>query len=90
MQLRCIEAAEWAGGLLFRLRFADGLAGVVDLAPELPAGSYAADTVASAPGAVCIAEHGRALVWTDPEGEEVDIDAETLRGLLAARRRAAE
>jgi len=90
MALQRIEAVEWAGALLFRLRFSDGLAGIVDLAAELPAGSYAGNTVASAPAAVRIAERGRALVWTDPDGEDVDIDAETLWGLLAARSEAAE
>ncbi len=90
MQLQRIDAVEWAGGLLFRLRFADGVAGIVDLAAELPAGTYAGDAVAADPAAVRVAERGRALFWTDPNGEEVDIDAETLRGLLEARREAAE
>jgi hypothetical protein len=90
MPLQRIEAVEWVGGLLFRLRFADGVAGVVDLARELPAVTYASDTVAGDPAAVRVAERGRALVWKDGDGEEVDIDAETLRGLLTARRAAAE
>jgi hypothetical protein len=90
MQLQRIEAVEWAGRLLFRLRFADGMVGVVDLAAELPAGTYAGDAVAADPAAVRVAERGRALVWRDRDGEEVDIDAETLRGLLGARREAAE
>jgi hypothetical protein len=90
MQLQRIEAVEWGGGLLFRLHFADGLFGAIDLARELPAGSYAGNIVATAPGGVRIADRGRALVWTDAAGEEVDIDAETLHALLVARREAAE
>jgi hypothetical protein len=68
MALQRIDAVEWAGTLLFRLRFAGGMTGIVSLAPELPTGSYAGKTVAAAPAAVRIAQRGRALAWTDRDG----------------------
>ncbi len=85
-----IGAVAWAGGLPFKLRFADGVAGIVGLAAELPAGTYAADAVAADPAAVRVAERGRALAWTSSDGDEVDIGAETPWRFFEARREAAE
>lgn len=90
IKLQSIDAAEWTGGLSFRLRFADGWAGVADLAAEPPPASHAARVIAATASSMRVVARGRALVWTDADGEEVDIDAETLRGLRAAERAAAE
>lgn len=77
-----IEAAEWLGALRFRLRFADGAAGVVDLAPELGDEPGVLSVIRDRPGDVAVAQRGRALLWLTDAGDEVDLDADALRLLL--------
>ena len=89
MELQHIEAAEWIGALRFRLRFADGAEGIVDLAPELGDDPGVLAVIRDRPEGFAIAPHGRALVWRDDAGEDVDMDADTLRLLCKPRRRAA-
>ena len=85
-----IEAAEWLGGLRFRLRFVDGAAGTVDLAPELGDDPGMLSVIRDRPADVTVAQHGRALLWLTEAGDEVDLDADALRMLLRAERAAAE
>lgn len=85
-----IEAAEWVGALRFRLRFADGAAGVVDLAPELGDEPGVLSVIRDRPADVAVAQRGRALLWVTEAGDEVDLDADALRLLLRAEQAAAE
>ena len=77
-----IEAAEWIGNVCFRLRFADGTAGVVDLAPELGDDPGVLSIIRDRPADVTVAQGGRALLWLTDAGDEVDLDADALRLLL--------
>lgn len=85
-----IEAAEWIGGVRFRLRFADGAAGVVDLAPELGDDPGVLSVVRDRPADAVVAQGGRALLWLGDNGAEIDLDADALRLLLRAEQAAAE
>lgn len=85
-----IERAEWIGALRFRLRFADGAAGVVDLAPELGDDPGVLAVIRDRPADVAVAQGGRALLWLDDAGNEIDLDADALRLSLQAERDAAE
>jgi hypothetical protein len=90
MELAQIEAVEWIGGERFRLHFADGVTGIVDLGPELGDDPGALAVVREKPGSVTVAPRGRALVWPDPNGEEVDLCADALRRMMEPARAAAE
>lgn len=90
IDLARIETAEWLAGLRFRLRLADGFDGVVDLAPELGLEPGALAPIHDDPAGFAIALRGRALVWCDAAGEEVDLCADMLRGLAREARAAAE
>ena len=90
MELQRIEAAEWVGALRFRLHLADGAVGVVDLAPELGEDPGVLAVIRDRPESFAIAPHGRALVWRDDAGEEVDLCADALRLDMEARQAAAE
>lgn len=85
-----IEAAEWVGDLRFRLRFADGAAGIVDLAPELGDDPGMLSVIRERPADVTVAQRGRALLWLTDAGEEVDLCADALRMQLQAEQAAAE
>jgi len=85
-----IETAEWIGGVRFRLCFADGAAGVVDLAPELGSDPGVLSVIRDRPADVTVAQGGRALLWLTDAGNEVDLDADALRLLLRAEQAAAE
>jgi len=87
MELSRIASLEVIPGSQLRLRFADGAEGIVDLAPLVATGGVFA-TLAAAPPAVV--EGGRAIAWRDPDGEEADMDADTLRRMLRPLRAAAE
>lgn len=89
MELQHIEAAEWVDALRYRLRFADGTAGIVDLAPELGNDPGVLAVIRDRPESFTVARRGRALVWRDDAGEDVDMDADTLHRLCEPRRRAA-
>lgn len=89
MELQHIEAAEWMGALRFRLRFADGAVGIVDLAPELGGDPGVLVVIRDRPESFAIAPHGRALVWRDDAGEDVDLCADALRLDMEAGRQAA-
>jgi hypothetical protein len=90
MDLAHIVSAEWIGALRFRLRFADGAEGVVDLAPELGPEPGVLSVIRDHPEAVAVAPRGRALVWRDAEGEDVDLCADALRQMIEKGRAAAE
>lgn len=83
--MEVIPAGPGAGPRL-RLRFADGVAGVADLAPLVAMGGVFA-ALAIAPDT--LAPGGRAVVWRDQDGEEADMDANTLRRMIVAERAAA-
>ena len=88
-QFQRIEAAEWIGNVRFRLRFADGTAGVVDLVPELGDEPGVLSIIRDRPADVEVAQGGRALLWLTDGGDEVDLDANALRLLLRAEQAAA-
>lgn len=90
MELQHIEAAEWIGALRFRLRFADGAVGIVDLAPELGDDPGVLAVIRDRPEGFTIAPYGRALVWRDDQGDDVDLCADALRLGMEARAAAAE
>lgn len=85
-----IEVAEWIGALRFRLRYDDGAAGVVDLAPEVGDEPGMLAVIRDRPGDVTVAPRGRALLWLTDSGAEVDLCADALRLLLHADQAAAE
>jgi len=62
-----------------RLVWGDGSESTVDLAPILAKGGvFAFLTDPTAFNAVAVSEHGRTLVWRDPEGDEIDLCADAL------------
>ena len=85
-----IETAEWVGGVRFRLRFADGATGAVDLAPEIGDDPGVPSFIQDRPADVMVAQDGRALLWLTDAGDEVDLDADALQLSLQAERAAAE
>ena len=84
-----IRSAEWIGGVRLRLHFIDGEAGVVDLAPELGDDPGVLSIIRDQPGDVAVSQGGRALLWLDAAGEEIDLDADALRLRLRAEQAAA-
>lgn len=90
MDLAHIVAAECVGGLRLRLSFADGAEGVVDLAPELGEEPGALAVIRDTPAAFTIAPRGRALVWRDAEGNDIDLCADALRRMIQPAQAAAE
>jgi hypothetical protein len=70
-----------------RLRFSDGADGIVDLAPLTARGPVFASL---ATATVRLSDDGRSIAWLDPDGDEADMDADTLRQMLAPARAAAE
>jgi len=89
-QFQRIETAEWVGHVRFRLQFADGAVGVVDLAAELGDEPGVLSVIQDRPADVTVAQDGRALLWLTDAGDEVDLDADALRLLLRAEQAAAE
>ncbi len=90
MTLNRIVAAEMLPGLCLRLQFADGFAGIAALADTVRIGGVLG-AIGDHPESFRIVEGGRAVVWTDADGDEIDLCADALR-LLAegAAVRAAE
>jgi hypothetical protein len=87
MELAHIDSLELLPGPALRLRFADGVTGVVDLASLMQRGGVFASLGRAAPR---LTEQGRAIAWDDPDGEEADMDADTLRRMITPARAAAE
>jgi hypothetical protein len=87
MELARIVTMEALPGPRLRLRFADGVEGVADLAPLVARGGVFAGLAGGAP---TLAEGGRAIAWRDHDGDEADMDADTLRQMIGAARAAAE
>jgi hypothetical protein len=87
MELARIVALELLPGPALRLRFADGADGIADLASLVQHGGVFASLGQATPRLI---EHGRAVAWDDPDGEEADMDADTLRRMIAPVRAAAE
>lgn len=87
MQLTRIESMEALPGTRLRLRFSDGVQGIADLAGLVAAGGVFATLAVQAPRVV---QDGRAIAWLDADGEEADMDADTLRRMIEAARAAAE
>lgn len=86
MNLARIVALAPVGSEAVHLRFADGATGTLDLADLRSRGGVFATLT---PEGLTIAQDGRAVVWTDPDGDEADIDADTLRRTVADDRAAA-
>lgn len=73
-----ITSADMLPGYRLRLRFADGVEGVVDFSALVARGGvYAA--IAAAPDAVRIGARGRSVEWPAGDGEVVDFCADALR-----------
>ena len=89
-QFQRIRTAEWVGAQRFRLRFTDGAAGIMDLAPELGDDPGMLAVIRDRPADVTVAQGGRALLWIDDGGNEVDLCADALRLQLQAEQEAAE
>lgn len=90
MELACTAAVDVIpAGPRLRLRFANGATGVADLAPLVVMGGVFA-ALATAPETLALAPGGRAVVWRDADGEEADMDADTLRRKIVAERAAAK
>jgi hypothetical protein len=89
MELHTIAAADALPGQRLRLTFADGFQGVVDLAAIAARGGVLS-VLATDPGGFAVSEHGRALVWVDADGDEVDLCADALRQMAEEQRQAAE
>lgn len=87
MELARIVAMDALPDARVRLRFADGVEGVADLAPLVAKGGVFATL---SDGALAVARDGRAVMWRDPDGDEADMDADTLRRLIVPARAAAE
>ncbi len=81
MKLNRITFAEVLPGLRLRMRFADGFTGTAPLADTVRIGGALA-TVRDNPNRFSVAPGGRAVVWIDAAGDEVDLCADALR-LLA-------
>lgn len=84
-----ITGAEALPGYRLRLRYADGAAGVVDMADTVAKGGVFAALAGSRFGTFRLTQGGRAICWLDNAGEEVDFDADALR-LDSAGQAAAE
>jgi hypothetical protein len=89
MQMQTITAAAVLPGQRLRLTFADGFQGIVDLAAIAARGGVLS-VLATDPGGFTVAAHGRALVWHDADGDEVDLCADALRQMAEEQRQAAE
>jgi hypothetical protein len=89
MDMHTIKTAEALPGHRLRLTFEDGFHGVVDLA-AIAAHGGVLSVLATDPGGFAVSEHGRALVWVDADGDEVDLCADALRQMVAEQREAAE
>ncbi|QYU70161.1 DUF2442 domain-containing protein [Leptolyngbya sp. 15MV] len=87
MNVARIASLETLPGPQLRLRFADAATGLVDLARLAERGGVFAALQTRAPR---IVENGRAIAWDDPDGQEADMDADTLRRLIEHVRAAAE
>ncbi len=89
MDMHTIKTAEALPGHRVRLTFEDGFQGVVDLA-AIAARGGALSVLATDPGGFAVSEHGRALVWIDADGDEVDLCTDALRQMAEEQREAAE
>lgn len=69
------------------LRFADGAAGLIELAPIVARGGVFSTLTTNGPAVIL---NGRAISWRDPDGDEADMDADTLRRMITPARAAAE
>jgi hypothetical protein len=83
MKLHRITAAEMLPGFRVSLTFDDGFHGIAPLAETVAIGG-ALTAIRDNPAAFRVEQEGRAVVWTDTDGEEVDLCADALR-LLAER-----
>lgn len=88
MDLHKIVAASISAGHRLSLTFDDGFHGIVSLDAIAARGGVLA-VLATDPYGFVIAPHGRALVWHDADGDEVDLCADALRSMAEADRQAA-
>jgi hypothetical protein len=86
MELARIVSLDVLPGARLGLRFADGASGILDLAPLVARGGVFATLGEAEPA---VTQGGRAMSWRDPDGEEADMDADTLRRMVAHDRAAA-
>ncbi len=86
MELARIVTLTMLPGPAVRLRFADGVEGVADLAPLVAKGGVFATLGAG----MTLQRGGRAVAWQDADGDEADMDADTLRLMVMRARAAAE
>ncbi|WP_158925495.1 DUF2442 domain-containing protein [Acidisphaera sp. S103] len=89
MDMHTIKAAAILPGHRLKLTFEDGFQGVVDLAAIAARGGVLS-VLGTDPDGFAVAERGRALVWIDEDGDEVDMCADALRQMAEEQRQAAE
>ena len=85
-----ITDAEALPGYRLRLRYADGMAGVVDMSRTVAKGGVFAALEGTRFPSFTITQGGRAVCWLDDAGNEVDFDVDALRLELRADQAAAE
>jgi hypothetical protein len=89
MDMHTIRAADALSGHRLKLTFEDGFQGIVDLSVIAARGGVLS-VLGTNPGGFAVAERGRALVWIDADGDEVDLCADALRQMAEEQRQAAE
>jgi hypothetical protein len=89
MDMHTIRTADTLSGHRLKLTFEDGFQGIVDLAAKAARGGVLS-VLGTDPNGFAVAERGRALVWIDADGDEVDLCADALQQMAEEQRQAAE
>jgi hypothetical protein len=89
MDMHTIRTVDTLSGHRLKLTFEDGFQGIVDLSAIAARGGVLS-VLGTDPGGFAVAERGRALVWIDADGDEVDLCADALRQMAEEQRQAAE
>lgn len=89
MDMQAITSAAALPDGRLRLTFGDGFQGIVNSAAIAARGGVLSILLWN-PGAFTISDRGRALIWHDADGDEVDLCADALRLAAEAEQQAAE
>ena len=89
MNMPTIRAADTLPGHRLKLTFEDGFRSIIDLAAIAARGDVLS-VLGTDPGGFAVAERGRALVWIDSDGDEVNLCADALRQLAEEQHQAAK
>ena len=80
MEIARLVSAEAVLPGVMKIEWSDGYKGIVDLRPLLARGGVFSCLASSTRfDAFVIGEHGHALIWTDDEGNEIDLGTDSLR-----------